>query len=132
MRKRAGVIIIKNNKLALIKRIKNEEIYYVIPGGQKEAGETLQQAAIREAKEELGVYITLGKRVVELTFNGQQIYFLATIIGGGFGTGKGEEFSRAEECGSYEAVWLSLDELQQHDVRPREVIEYIKTAGPKI
>lgn len=126
MRKRAGVVIIEKGKLALIKRIKNDEVYYVIPGGQKEAGETLKQAAIREAKEELGVNIKVGKEILKLDFNGDQYYFIATIIGGVLGSGRGEEFSRATEFGSYEAVWMPIDRLHLHDIRPNEILDYIK------
>lgn len=129
MRKRACIVIIKNGRLALIKRIKNNEIYYVIPGGQKEIGETLQQAAKREAKEELGVDVKIGKQILKLEYNGQQYYFTATIVGGSFGSGEGEEFSRSEKDGSYEAVWVSLNKLHLHDVRPNEILDYIKTVG---
>lgn len=129
MRKRAGVVIIQKGKIALIKRVKNDEIYYVIPGGQKEVGETLQQAAKREAKEELGVEVKIGAQILKVDFNGQQYYFKATITGGYFGSGGGEEFLRAEEFGSYEAVWVPLDKLYLHDIRPNEILDYIKNSS---
>ena len=46
---RSGVILIEHDKLALIKRIRSGETYYVSPGGGIEPGETAETAAVREA-----------------------------------------------------------------------------------
>jgi 8-oxo-dGTP diphosphatase len=54
------IIIEKNNKVVLIKR-KNEPFrnMLAIPGGFVEYGETVEHAAVREAKEETGLKIKL-------------------------------------------------------------------------
>ncbi|CAN7361491.1 NUDIX domain-containing protein [Rossellomorea sp. LjRoot5] len=49
---RAGIILIENGSLAVIKRIRNGCVYYVIPGGGMEGGGTGIETAIREAKED--------------------------------------------------------------------------------
>lgn len=126
MRCRAGVVIIEDGKIAMIKRVKEQLTYYVIPGGQKEPNETIQEAAIREAKEELGVDVELQEEILKLEFNGQQFYYTAKIIAGDFGTGEGEEFTKDLVFGHYEAVWLPIDEIEQVDFRPKEIISYIK------
>lgn len=61
MRERAAVIIVIDYRIALIKRVKNNETYYVFLGGGIENGETSEFAAIREAFEELGVYVEINK-----------------------------------------------------------------------
>lgn len=38
MRDRGSVVIIKNNKVGLIKRIREGSVYYVFPGGGIEIG----------------------------------------------------------------------------------------------
>lgn len=56
-RNRGAAIIVQEGKIALIKRIQEDETYYVFPGGGIEEGETPEEATKREIFEELGVYI---------------------------------------------------------------------------
>lgn len=124
MRIRSAVIIEENDKILLIKRVKEGQTYFVFPGGQVERGETFEQAAIREALEEIGVIVELEELFFELSFNGQQVYYRAKIIGGKIGTGTGPEYSQPElYSGTFEPVWLAENELTKHDVRPMELIE---------
>lgn len=60
---RAGVIMVSDGKIALIRRVKAKRTYYVVPGGGVEEGEYTYQAARREDKEELGLDVIL-KRLV--------------------------------------------------------------------
>ena len=48
-------IIFIDDKIALIYRNKNGNIYYSLPGGGVEENETLEEATIREVKEELNL-----------------------------------------------------------------------------
>ena len=67
---RAAAIIPYNNGIILIQRIKgnkeNLQEYYVIPGGGQEEGETIEQATLREVKEELGIEIELTQKYYEI------------------------------------------------------------------
>jgi 8-oxo-dGTP diphosphatase len=60
MRLRVTLIIVRDEEILLIDRQRNGRSYYVIPGGGVEPGESLAQAAIREAQEELSLDIELG------------------------------------------------------------------------
>lgn len=55
-RKGVSALIINNKEEFLLVNLESfEEKYYAIPGGGIEEGETLEQAAYREIKEELGI-----------------------------------------------------------------------------
>ena len=93
MRDRGAVVLIENNKVGLIKRIRDGTVYYVFPGGGIEVGENPEIAAKREAFEELGVKVNVSECFKKVEFNGTQYFFLAEIIEGTFGTGHGEEYT---------------------------------------
>ena len=77
MRNRSGIILIEDGKLALIERYRNERHYFIFPGGGVDEGETPEQAAIREAEEELGIIVKVNQKVAEVFINGNiQHYFL--------------------------------------------------------
>ena len=92
MRNRGSSVIIENDKVALIKRVRDGQEYYVFPGGGIENGESPEQAAIRETFEELGVHISIKDSLGIVNYIGIQYFFVAEVIGGTFGTGEGEEF----------------------------------------
>jgi mutator protein MutT len=127
MRNRAGVILIENHKLALIERRRQGRHYFSFPGGGIDAGETPEQAAIREAREELGIDVALKQQVAEIVFRGnRQYYFLAEKIGGEFGTGTGEEYGEYDPVhGTYRPLWMPLDETLIKNVVPRELAELV-------
>ena len=123
---RSAVIILDNDRIALIERVRDGRTYYVFPGGTMEEGETEQAAAIREAYEELGVSVELDTLAAVITFQSQtQYYFHATISAGVFGSGTGEELSSDPTAarGSYRPVWLGRQELRSYDIRPQALAQ---------
>jgi 8-oxo-dGTP diphosphatase len=126
---RARVVIVDGERVALIKRVRAGQTYYLFPGGGVEEGETPEEAAVREAREELGVDVELAGVEFDEVFEGVRfVYFRAAVADGKFGTGLWPDHAhrtaatRAER-GTYEAVWLPLADLERHDVRPRELSE---------
>lgn len=129
---RAAAILIQNDQVALIKRERQGLLYYVFPGGQVEAGETLVEAAAREVTEETGLLVTIGPLRVVVTFGDrQQYYFAAEVNGGNFGAGSGPELQDSSplENGTYTPVWVPLAELPNLPVRPSCVAEAVVTAS---
>lgn len=142
MRIRAGVILIEDNKVALIERHRAGLDYFVFPGGGVDEGESPEQGAIREAMEELGVQVGIRQRVIEINFGrtSRHIYFLVENLSGEFGSGTGEEFTDSDpdhpEEGIYIPIWMPVEELSQHtnvypSVLAKLVIQSTEEGWPK-
>ena len=120
MRTRAGIVLIQGDQVALIERHRAGLDYFVFPGGGVDEGETPEQAAIREAMEELGIEVAIKQKVAEVQLGqkSKQVYFLVEQIGGEFGTGAGEEYMDADpndpEEGIYIPIWMPIEELPLH------------------
>lgn len=128
MRTRAGIVLIQDNKVALIERHRAGLHYFVFPGGGVDEGESPEQAAIRESMEELGIQVAIQQKVAEIQLGkkSRQVYFLVEQIGGVFGTGTGEEFTDSDpdnpQQGVYIPIWMRIDELPQYtNIYPSDV-----------
>ena len=135
MRVRAGIVLIRDGKVALIERHRAGMDYFVFPGGGVDEGESPEQAAIREAMEELGIEVVIRQKIAEVQLGqkSRQIYFLVEQTGGEFGTGVGEEYTDSDpespEQGIYIPVWMSIEELPMHqNVYPVSVAKQVVNA----
>lgn len=132
MRVRAGIVLIQEGKVALIERHRAGMDYFVFPGGGVDEGESPEQAAIREAMEELGIEVVIRQKIAEVQLGqkSRQIYFLVEQTGGEFGTGVGEEYTDSDpespEQGIYIPVWMPIEELRMHqNVYPASVAKQV-------
>jgi len=127
MRNRAGIILIEENKLALIERHRQGWHHFAFLGGGIDKEESAEQTASWEAREELGIAVEINQKVAEIIFNqGSQAYFLATKISGEFGTGTGEEYGEYDPAhGTYLPLWMPLEDVLKKNVVPRELAEVV-------
>ncbi|OGO64390.1 MAG: hypothetical protein A2030_00365 [Chloroflexi bacterium RBG_19FT_COMBO_50_10] len=128
MKSRAAVILIENDKIALIERNRSGRHYYAFPGGKVKEEETLAEAAAREAEEELGLQVEIGSLVAEIWYRGlPQYFFLARPTGGQFGHGTGPEMMSApgSKNGTYLPIWMEITELISQPIQPKILREYI-------
>jgi 8-oxo-dGTP diphosphatase len=127
MRNRAGVILIEDNKLALIERHREGRHYFAFPGGGIEESESPQQTAVREAEEELGIRVGIVQKVAEVIFSGKtQHYFLVEKISGEFGTGTGEEYKDYNPVhGTFNPLLMPLADVLTKNVLPRALAELV-------
>ena len=133
MRIRAAAILIQNNSLALMERHRAGMHYFAFPGGGVDAGETPEQAVVREVREELGIEVRVLRLAAEVWFRGnQQFFFLVEQTGGEFGTGAGEEFAPDHDParGTYEPVWMPLGQVTIKNVLPKPVAALTAKSHP--
>jgi 8-oxo-dGTP pyrophosphatase MutT (NUDIX family) len=124
--------LIQDNRVALIERHRAGLDYFVFPGGGVDEGESSEQAAIREAMEELGIVVAIQQKIAEiqLASRSRQVYYLVEQTGGKFGTGIGEEYVDADpddpEEGIYIPVWMPIEELPLHEkIFPRSIVDLV-------
>lgn len=134
MARRGAVIVIDGDRVALIERDspRSEGTYYLFPGGHLEEGESSADAAQREATEELGLIVHIERLIaIGIHRGNEQYYYLASVVGGTFGTGAGEEMlpDQNHPNGAYTAVWLQREELLLHDVRPKSLATLLHAGG---
>ncbi|WP_062106393.1 NUDIX hydrolase [Bacillus niameyensis] len=79
----------EKGNILLVKNVKEDSFYWGLPGGAVEKGETLEEAVIREVKEETGFHIAVSglHSIREMFFEKKGhhaliITFFAEIIGG--------------------------------------------------
>ena len=132
MRIRAGIVLMQAGKVALIERHRAGLDYFVFPGGGVDEGETPEQAAVREAKEELGIEVAIKQKVAEILLGqrSRQLYFLVEQTGGEFGTGVGEEYTESDpddpDEGVYIPIWMPVEELPLHkNIHPEHVAKLV-------
>lgn len=117
VRVRAGAILIRDGHLLLIRFQDPDEDgpYYEIPGGGVEAGETPEEAAVRELREETGLLGSVGREVARVWKGGRyEHYFLMTAEG---------RFGPPETLDTYGGtpVWIPVAELPATPLWPRRL-----------
>lgn len=114
MSRAAVVLRDEDRRVALIRRVRDGHTYFDFPGGDIRTGEQPAETAVREAREDLGVQVVLGPRLLIEEFRGETThYYSAAVVGGDFAN---------------EPVWMEIAELPHYDVRPR-ALATILTGG---
>lgn len=93
-RNSAKAVIIKDSQLLTVKCRDRLGLYYLLPGGGQEQGETLHETLTREVKEEAGVDIKIG-----------ELKFIREYIG------KNHEFAE-HDSGTHQVEFMFLCEIR--------------------
>ncbi|SHH84267.1 NUDIX domain-containing protein [Sporanaerobacter acetigenes] len=133
-----GLLIIQDESgkekecLALVHRLKlsktNPEIiddFFVVPGGGVEEGEKVEETAVREIQEELGIQAeTIRLLYTQENETNIHNYFLCKYVDGKFGNGIGPEFTDPEHIkkgGHYIPTLIPLTEIYNTNLVPSEL-----------
>ncbi|MEG0022121.1 MAG: NUDIX domain-containing protein [Bacilli bacterium] len=123
-------IVIKNDEIFFIHRIKNNEEYYVFPGGGIEYGETDIEGLNRELMEEIGTIVEPVKALYNIEQEDRiEKFILCKYISGDFNDANGPEWTSEEykSHGSYEQVSIKISELSKYNIVPEKIrIQFFK------
>lgn len=116
-RTRAQALIIDRGMILLAKHhdLTIDEVYWCMPGGGVEAGESPEQAVVRELKEETNLDIRIIDKVGELALPGvtdgytKGVTFLAEVVGGDLSKGHDPEQVHWEDKFLQDVDWRSID-----------------------
>lgn len=138
MRPRVSVkaLIVDRGRLLLPLHRDGAGLYYILPGGGQEAGETVAAALVRECREELGVEVAVGDLLGVRDYIGRnhefastddvhqvELMFRCTLLGGTPGTGT------AVDDRQIGAEWVELAGLARVRFYPKRLAEILVARG---
>jgi len=123
-RTRAVAIFIKGDEVLLIHR-KNEKEYFVFPGGGVEEGETVEEATIRELKEESTIEAKINRLLYRHIYDDdtEQYFYLCDYIKGKPELAEDSIERKRMSKGNdfYNPKWFKIEELKNMLVYPLEI-----------
>ena len=123
---RATGIIIRDGKVLLIHRIKENEECWVFPGGTKEDRETIEQTLDREMAEEIGITVLEKKLLYSFEASGRiEHHFLVVDYQGEPAMG-GPELQRMTEQNQYSIDTVDIADLDERLIFPKESVIKLK------
>lgn len=127
---RASGLILKNNQVLVIRRVKAGEEYWLFPGGGVEKGESNLEAALREIREETS--LELANIIDQKTYRdpenkNAQHFFVVGEPKEGLATPSSELAEENENEGTFELKWMNIsDALKLDKLYPIPVKNYLR------
>jgi ADP-ribose pyrophosphatase YjhB (NUDIX family) len=127
------VVLNKDNKILLVRHKKGNQRYWVLPGGRLEYGETFEECAVRELKEETGLdveverFLFLSEAIApDRSRHIVNIFIKAKVVGGTMKLGDEPVLAGVD--------FMALEDLEKLSLFPpvsQEIIESLAAGASK-
>jgi 8-oxo-dGTP diphosphatase len=115
----AAVLVLRDDRLLMVRQGRQSGVRWEVPGGGQEAGESLEEAAVREVREEAGIGVVLTGLVC--TYASYRLH-TGTVVLGAFYLARPDDPERAPvpqlEEGIVEAKWIDPLTLPRVELGP--------------
>lgn len=116
MRNRSVAIVIRNKKILVEKLCYEGRMFYSIPGGGIEKGESPEQAVIRELKEECGLDGIVVRKLAEIYNNNRTEYSFEVSVAENQNAIIGYDPEEPiDDQPIKDVLWVELNELPEKD-----------------
>lgn len=124
---RASAVIIENDKILLIHRLRDGREYWALPGGTVENNESVEQAFDREIAEELRLKVKQKEFLFKVENAGRfEYHYIITEYEGVIEKMYGPEIEHMSSDNQFILTWVPLSELNSiNDFIPEEAREQI-------
>jgi 8-oxo-dGTP diphosphatase len=123
-RHRAAGVVIHDDKLLVMYRVRDKQEFYVFPGGGIDNGETLEQAVERELLEETSINVKVGILLYEFRLNNGDIhyYYKCEYLNGtpALNLDTNEYKESLLGYNYYKPMWLPVDEVSKTILYPED------------
>lgn len=123
----AAALIWRDNKFMICQRPahKGNALLWEFVGGKAEKGETLEQALIRECKEELDVTVSVGEKFIETEHQYPDIKVHLTVFNAKIESGEPKLLEHND------MKWITPEEIPQYNFCPADAVILDKIINTK-
>lgn len=123
----AKAVIVRDGALLATVNEDDDGVFYLLPGGGQENGETLPDTLRRECREELGAEVTVGRLLCLRDYIGANhefahvdgdVHQLELMFACELAPGEEPDLTRDHDSMQTGAAWLPLDRLEDHRLFP--------------
>jgi len=125
---RARAVIQNKDEILLIRRVRAGDIYYVLPGGHIEDGESAESAVLREVREETSLDVKLINKITNLLDKdgtNHHIFFCEYISGMPYLAKDSPELTKESGLNIYTPIWKEIKDLNDLPMWPTEVKPFL-------
>lgn len=122
---RCAGIVVKEDKILLMHRIKNGYEYWVIPGGSRQNDEFPTKAVEREIEEETNIQVDAERLIFEYKeydenkeLKNSERFYICEWKRGEEPCLNGEEKERSNQDNFFEPKWVNLSEVRELNILP--------------